>query len=134
MIPATLPVDPVLIALVGILTQLLKPWLELAVPPSNSRHDPLIRSVAVLLSVALMLIDHGIPADGPAVIALLGYALGTAMAAIGGYHLIASRPQTPPAQQQTAAGAVPFAQPPAPSVVAAASPNTSSSDAAKPPA
>lgn len=88
MIPSTLPADAVLVALVGILVQLLKPWLELAVPPTNKEHDPLIRLLAVLLAVALILVQRGIPADGPAVISLLGYALGTALAAIGAYHLV----------------------------------------------
>src|SRR5690348_14651602 len=85
---SNLPVDAVLVALVAIIVQLLKPYLELWLKADAPEHDPTIRAVAVVLAIGLRLLEAGMPVDGPAVIALLGYGLGTALAAIGTYHIL----------------------------------------------
>lgn len=107
-----LPVDAALVALVAILVQLIKPYLELWLKPDAPEHDPTIQAIAVVIAIGLHVLESGVPIDGPAVVTLLGYGLGTALAAIGGYHILTATPggrqavqtvykfiPTPPAKQ-----------------------------------
>lgn len=96
MTPTNLPVDAVLIALVAIVVQVAKPLFELWLPPFTPAHDPIIRLFAVLLGIGFMLLDHGVPSDGPGWVTVLGYGFGTALAAIGTYHLLTGSASPPP--------------------------------------
>lgn len=96
MTPTRLPVDAVLIALIAIIVQVVKPLLELWLPPRMPAHDPIIRLFAVLLGIGFMLLDHGVPTDGPGWVTVLGYGFGTALAAIGTYHLLTGSANPPP--------------------------------------
>lgn len=97
-----LPVDAVLVALVFAVTQLVKPYIELVLKPTDPLHDNTIRSFAVLLALGLRLVEFGLPTDGAGAIALLGYGLGTGLTAVGAYGLLRGtpvaqlRPPTPP--------------------------------------
>lgn len=96
MTPTTLPGDAVLVALVAIVVQVVKPVLEIWLAPTNPAHDPVVRLFAMLLGVGLMLLQHGVPRDGPGWVTVLGYGLGTALAAIGTYHLLTGSASPPP--------------------------------------
>lgn len=105
---AGLPIDPTLIVIIAALVQLLKPLLELAVPPEAPPHDGIIRLVAVLLGLGGVIVNYGAPATGPGWVQVIGVGIGTGLGAIGAYHAVSGStetvtppPEPPPARAVT---------------------------------
>jgi hypothetical protein len=80
----------VVVAVFIIISLVVKPILEIWMPPTATAHDPVIRGLAVLIGVVGILLDHGFPAstDGHSWILLIIGGILSGLSAIGAFHTI----------------------------------------------
>lgn len=95
-----LPSDALVAAIVAIIVQIIKPYLERAIPPTSDLHDNTLQGIVVLLSLGGVVLEQGPQVGGAAWASLIGTGFGTALMSLGGYHVI-TRVAVPRVAQRT---------------------------------
>jgi hypothetical protein len=88
---SALPTDALIVALVATFVQAIKPLLEKIVKPDDTAHDSIVQLIAIVLGILFIGMEKGFPTTSQAAIEVIGYGVGTALTAIGGYHTVIKR-------------------------------------------